>query len=71
MAGTLDELIAAFLVVGPEVLGNKKTRKLILKMDEYLREHTPANGVGPVIAARRDAISVLLDIEQKLEKAEA
>jgi hypothetical protein len=68
MAGTLDELIAAFLAVAPETLGNKKARKLILKMEAYLLEHTPPNGLGPVVAARRDAVMVLVDIERKLEK---
>jgi hypothetical protein len=69
MAGALEELIATFLVVAPEAIGNKKTRKLLIEMEKYLREHIPPNGVGPVIAARRDAVMVLVDLERKLESA--
>jgi hypothetical protein len=59
MAQAAQELVRAFLVVAPDVLGKKKTKRLLIALEERLWRITPANGVGPVIAARRDALMIL------------
>lgn len=55
-----DEILRVLIAVAPDVIGPKKTRRLLNTMYEHLALTTPANGIGPVIGRRRDAMQGLV-----------
>lgn len=63
-----DELFRVFRVVGPDVIGRKKSRKLVLAMIAKLSEQTPTNGCGPIVGMRREAQQFLESGLREMDK---
>ena len=59
MSTVTHELVRAFCEAGPAIVGRKKWRRIVVAAHKELIATTPENGVGPVIAARRDAVMIL------------
>jgi hypothetical protein len=70
MPEVADELFRVFREVAPEVIGRKKSRRLLQAMLGYIVMQIPSNGVGPVIGVRKQAAQFLSDGLNTLKQEE-
>lgn len=59
------ELMTAFSIAGPKIIGRKKWRKLVFAAYRELEDLTPDNGVGPVMDSRREAMTIMRHIMRR------